>query len=38
MRSKNCTIVKPKPISETAVRTHDMSVRSTLRRVRSQEK
>jgi hypothetical protein len=28
MRSKNSTIAKPKPISETAVRTHDIIVRS----------
>jgi hypothetical protein len=38
MRSKNLTIVKPKPISETAERTHDIKLRSTLIRVRSQEK
>ena len=38
MRSKNWTIVKPKPISDIAVRTHDIIVRSTLSRVRSQEK
>jgi hypothetical protein len=37
-RSKNCTIVKPKPISAVAVRIQDMSVRSVLIRVRSQEK
>ena len=37
-RSKNWTIVKPKPISETAVRIHDIKVRSTLNRVRSQPK
>ena len=36
--SKNCTIVKPKPISDTDVRTHDISVRSTLKRVRSHPK
>jgi hypothetical protein len=29
MRSKNSTIAKPKPISETAVRTHDIIVRSS---------
>src|SRR5262245_29303964 len=33
-RSKNCTIVKPNPISATEVRTHDIIVRSRLRRVR----
>ena len=38
MRSKNWTIAKPKPISETAVRIHDIIVRSTLSRVRSQAK
>src|ERR1700750_1786627 len=38
MRSKNCTIAKPKPISETAVRIQDIIVRSTLSRVRSQPK
>ena len=37
MRSKNWTIVKPKPISETAVRIHDISVRSTLARVQPGE-
>src|SRR5262245_31815881 len=31
-------MVKPKPISAVAVRTHDMRVRSTLRRVRSHAK
>jgi hypothetical protein len=31
-------MVKPNPISDTAVRTHDIIVRSTLSRVRSQEK
>ena len=38
VRAKNWTIVKPKPISAVAVRTHDIIVRSTLSRVRSQEK
>ena len=38
MRAKNWTIVKPKPISAVAVRTHDIIVRSMLSRVRSQEK
>jgi len=38
MRAKNWTIVKPKPISAVAVRTHDIIVLSTLRRVRSQER
>jgi hypothetical protein len=38
MRAKNWTIVKPNPISAVAVRTHDIIVRSTLSRVRSQEK
>src|SRR5262249_29914349 len=37
-RSKNCTIVKPKPISATEVRTHDIIVRSRLKRVRIHEK
>jgi hypothetical protein len=37
MRSKNWTIEKPNPISETAVRIHDIMVRSTLSRVRSTE-
>src|SRR6266436_7084699 len=37
-RSKNWTIAKPKPISPTAVRIHDIIVRSTLRRVRIQPK
>ena len=37
-RSKNWTMVKPNPMSETAVLTHDMSVRSRLIRVLSQEK
>jgi hypothetical protein len=36
MHSKNWTIVKP--ISETAVRIHDIIVRSRLARVRSQAK
>jgi len=31
-------MVKPKPMSDTEVRTHDMSVRSTLSRVRTHEK
>ena len=35
-RSKNWTIAKPKPISETAVRSHDIMVRSRLSRVRTQ--
>ena len=30
MRAKNWTIVKPKPIRATAVRIHDIIVRSTL--------
>jgi hypothetical protein len=30
--------VKPKPISAIAVRTHDINVRSTLKRVRSHPK
>src|SRR5580704_19671598 len=38
MRSKNWTIAKPKPISDTAVRIHDIIVRSRLRRVRIQLK
>ena len=38
MRSKDWTIVKPNPIRAIAVRTHDIIVRSTLSRVRSQEK
>jgi hypothetical protein len=38
MRWKNWTIVKPKPISETAVRIHDIIVRSREARVRSQAK
>jgi hypothetical protein len=38
MRSKNWTIANPNPISETAVRIHDIMVRSTLSRVRSQPK
>src|SRR5439155_25483819 len=37
-RSKNCTMVKPKPIRAIAVRTQAMSVRSMLRRVRIHEK
>src|SRR6476660_1692698 len=37
-RSKNWTIAKPKPISATAVRIHDIIVRSMLRRVRIQPK
>src|SRR5580692_3080958 len=35
---KNWTIAKPKPISATAVRIHDIIVRSMLRRVRIQPK
>jgi hypothetical protein len=35
---KYWTIAKPKPISATEVRCHDIIVRSTLRRVRSQPK
>ena len=35
---KYWTIAKPKPISATAVRCHDIIVRSTLRRVRIQPK
>jgi hypothetical protein len=38
MRSKNWTIAKPKPISDTAVRSHAIIVRSRARRVRSQAK
>src|SRR6185312_11944891 len=38
MRTKNCSIAKPKPIRETAVRSHDIIVRSTLSRVRIQPK
>jgi len=38
MRSKNWTMVKPNPIRPVAVRTHDIIVRSTLSRVRSQLK
>jgi hypothetical protein len=38
MRSKNWTIVKPKPMSDIAVRTHDIKVRSRLMRVRIHEK
>jgi hypothetical protein len=37
-RWKNCKIVKPKPISATAVRTQDIIVRSTLSRVRIHQK
>src|ERR1700722_3690543 len=37
-RTKTWTMAKPKPISETAVRIHDIIVRSTLARVRSQAK
>src|SRR5690348_2857755 len=37
-RWKNCTIVKPKPISEIAVRIHAMNVRSIASRVRIQAK
>src|ERR1700730_15602970 len=33
-----CTIAKPKPISATAVRSHDIIVRSRLKRVRTQAK
>src|SRR5438105_7023470 len=33
-----CTMANPKPISATAVRNHDIIVRSTLRRVRTQAK
>ena len=33
-RSKNCTIVNPKPISAVEVRTHDIRVRSRLSLVR----
>jgi hypothetical protein len=36
--SKNCTMVNPKPIKPTAVRAHDISVRSVVNRVRSHEK
>src|SRR5262245_11764975 len=36
--SRNWKIVKPKPISAAPVRTHDIKVRSRLRRVRSHEK
>jgi hypothetical protein len=32
-RQENWTIAKPKPISATAVRSHDIIVRSRLRRV-----
>jgi hypothetical protein len=38
MRSKNWTMVRPKPMSVTALRTHDISVRSRLIRVRGQAK
>src|SRR6185312_3602566 len=37
-RSRNWTIAKPQPISATAVRIHDIIVRSMLRRVRIQLK
>jgi hypothetical protein len=35
---KSRTIVKPKPIDATEVRTHDINVRSTLIRLRNQAK
>jgi hypothetical protein len=38
MRSRNWTIAKPNPMRETAVRIHDIIVRSTAARVRSQAK